>query len=377
MLALRRGSGGSPLNPLGWQPEAVEDPEERLPVVGAEGEEADEVDAAAEDLQIQTEVVDDVGEVGVAVLLVVARQDDVQQPVEAGRQGQDDVGDGGDEDGDGQLPLPLPPRVLVGRGLHVLGRCHVVTPEGPDGKDVEEDLQEERHVGHKDLHGQAEGVVDILVAQVEVRDLGPTLGSPAQLVLLRFHGNHELGRDVEVEDRGDHEGGDHDRDGELGQHEVLHVQRAENGAQPLRGDEAEDDVGPSSGDDAAEADGVQLVEAEEIAGRGVAVKAGPHDQADMGQQEEDLREAEPQDVDAGGAAHALLDEDDDVADGDGQREGEEYVADGHQDVAGIETLSDGQNVHAAIPCTGLAQVLSLGVWGWLQDHRCTVWEQVL
>ena len=118
--------------------------------------------------------------------------------------------------------------------------------------------------------------------------------------------------------RRDQERAHHDGHGEPGEHELLHLQRADDGVQSLRGHEAQDDVGPPPGDDAAEADGVQVVEAEGGTGPWVAGQAGPQHLPRVSRQVEDLREAQTQYVDTGGAAHALLQEDDDVAERDRQ-----------------------------------------------------------
>ena len=91
----------------------------------------------------------------------------------------------------------------------------------------------------------------------------------------------------------------------------------------------------------------------------------------MRQEEKDLREAKPEDVDAGGTAHALLNEDDDVADGDRQGDGQKDVADGQQDVHGVNTLGGGQ-YDLAVKGTGVTQVPSLDDWGWFHDHCRTV-----
>ena len=164
--------------------EAGEHPHERLAVAGAEGEEADEVDAAAENLKVEADVVHHAGQVAVAAVLVEVGHDHVEQAVEAGREREDHVGHGGDQDGDGQLPFPLAPDLLVAGGPR---HRHVVTAESAHRQAVEDDLQHQSHVGHHHLHPQADGVAHVLVARVQLCRAGATRQGPCPLVTVHVH----------------------------------------------------------------------------------------------------------------------------------------------------------------------------------------------
>ena len=112
--------------------------EEGLPEAGAEHEEVNEVDGAAEQGQCEGRAPHNQIEVLVFLTLVVAETGVLEDVVEGVGQGQDHEGHGGGQDGQRHLPLALSPRLLVGRRLHAL-RLHVVTPQGP-------------HCGHVDGH---------------------------------------------------------------------------------------------------------------------------------------------------------------------------------------------------------------------------------
>ena len=144
--------------------------EEGPPEAGAEHEEADEVDGAAEQGQCEGRAPHNQIEVLVLLTLVVAQTGVLEDVVEGVGQGQDHVGHGGGQDGHRHLPLPLSPRLLVGRGLHAL-RLHVVTPQGPHGGHVDGHQGQERDVGHEDWGRRSEAVCDVRVGFVAVRVL--------------------------------------------------------------------------------------------------------------------------------------------------------------------------------------------------------------
>ena len=63
-----------------------------------------------------------------------------------------------------------------------------------------------------------------------------------------------------------------------------------------------------------------------------------HSAHDVGDDVKQLGHAQPDDVDAGGAAHLPLHEDDDVADGGGQGDGEDDVTDDQQNLLRLNQL---------------------------------------
>ena len=145
----------------------TEQAEESLPKAGAEHEEADEVDGAAEQGQGEGGGSHDVVEVPVLLTPAVAQAGVLEDVVEGVRQRQDQVRDGGGQDGQCHLPLPLSARHLVGRGLHVL-RLQVMTSQGPHGGDVGGQQGQERNVGQEDGGRCTEAVGDIGVGFVGV-----------------------------------------------------------------------------------------------------------------------------------------------------------------------------------------------------------------
>ena len=88
--------------------------EEGPPEAGAEHEEANEVDGAAEQGQCEGRAPHNQIEVLVLLTLVVAQTGVLEDVVEGVGQGQDHEGHGGGQDGQRHLLLELSPRLLVG-----------------------------------------------------------------------------------------------------------------------------------------------------------------------------------------------------------------------------------------------------------------------
>ena len=71
---------------------------------------------------------------------------------------------------------------------------------------------------------------------------------------------------------------------------------------------------------------------------GVLKSCVHHSAHDVGDDVKQLGHAQPDDVDAGGAAHLPLHEDDDVANGGGQGDGEDDVTDDQQNLLRLKSL---------------------------------------
>ena len=142
--------------------------EQGLPEAGAEQDEAEEVDGTAEQGEVKGARPHDEEEVLVLLMFLVTQAGVADEVVEGVRQGEDEVGDGGGQDGHGHLSLLLAPRLVAGRRLHVL-RAEVVTAQRPDGDDVDSHQTQEGDVGHEDGGRRAEAVGDVGFVFVEVR----------------------------------------------------------------------------------------------------------------------------------------------------------------------------------------------------------------
>ena len=112
----------------------------------------------------------------------------------------------------------------------------------------------------------------------------------------------------------------------------------------------------------------QPVEDISVAVEGVLYSNVRHSAHDVGDDVKQLGHAQPDDVDAGGAAHLPLRKHDDAGDGGGQGDGEDDVTDDQQNVLRLKSLLFRQQQQS------LRQRLRLGLWRYCGSHW---WSDVI